>query len=454
MKIRDRLSLQFSVLFTILLSAVLIAVYFLVSSHWENNFYKQLEDRAFTVGDNYLAEDNFTPAEFDEVLRKFPRTLSHESIRIYTTDFNPTFIDEGDLKWDKKILSEVIHKKKIYFKQEEQQVVGIFYADNSGDFIVMAKATNETGIAALKQLRTVMLTSLLIALLITFWLSRYFAGYFLRPITRINNHIQQKKLPTLFQPICTKGMSKDEIHTLSETINDLFKRLQESFDNQQAFVSHASHELKTPIASLMGNAEIALISNRSEEEYKKVLQGIVKESVHMDQIVNNLLTLSQLDSTAYPLERTRFEEFWWSTLDQLMMHQQSLNFSLTIKTKEELQQLYFKGNITLLELALSNIVFNASKFSNNKQVDISLETDKDNIIVIVKDQGIGIKKEDIEKLTVPFFRSSNAFGIQGTGLGLSLTAKIIGLHKGCLAINSELNNGTQVRVSIPKDKND
>ncbi len=454
MKIRDRLSLQFSGLFTILLSAVLIAVYFLVSSHWENNFYKQLEDRAFTVGDNYLAEDNFTPAEFDEVLRKFPRTLSHESIRIYTTDFNPTFIDEGDLKWDKKILSEVIHKKKIYFKQEEQQVVGIFYADNSGDFIVMAKATNETGIAALKQLRTVMLTSLLIALLITFWLSRYFAGYFLRPITRINNHIQQKKLPTLFQPICTKGMSKDEIHTLSETINDLFKRLQESFDNQQAFVSHASHELKTPIASLMGNAEIALISSRSEEEYKKVLQGIVKESLHMDQMVNNLLTLSQLDSTAYPLERTRFEEFWWSMLDQLMMHQQSLNFSLTIKTKEELQQLYFKGNITLLELALSNIIFNASKFSNNKQVNISLETDKDNIIIIVKDQGIGIKKEDIEKLTVPFFRSSNAFGIQGTGLGLSLTAKIIGLHKGALAINSELNNGTQVRVSIPKDKND
>lgn len=452
MKIRDRLSLQFSGLFIILLSTVLIAVYLLVSSHWENIFYKQLEDRAFTVGDNYLAEDNFTPDEFDEVLRKFPRTLPHETIRIYNTDFNPTFIDEGNLKWDKKTLSDVIQKKKIYFNQEQQQVVGIFYTDNSGDFIVMARATNETGIAALKQLRTVMLTSLLIALLITFWLSRYFAGYFLRPITRINNHIQQKKLPTLFQPISTKGMSKDEIRTLSETINDLFKRLQESFDNQQAFISHASHELKTPIASLMGNAEIALINNRTQEEYKKVLQGVVKESLHMDQMVNNLLTLSQLDSTAYPLEKMRFEEFWWTLLDQLMMHQQSLNFSLTIQTKEELQKLYFKGNNTLLELALSNIIFNASKFSNNKQVNIVLKTDKDNIIIVVKDQGIGIKKEDIEKLTVPFFRSSNAFGINGTGLGLSLTSKIIGLHNGRLNITSELNKGTVVSVYIPKDK--
>ncbi|MGL4583749.1 MAG: two-component sensor histidine kinase, partial [Flavobacterium sp.] len=83
MKIRNRLSLQFSGLFTILLLGVLVAVYFVVSNHWQNTFFKQLEDRAFTVGHNYLAEDNFTKAEFDEVLRKYPRTLPQEEIRIY-----------------------------------------------------------------------------------------------------------------------------------------------------------------------------------------------------------------------------------------------------------------------------------------------------------------------------------------------------------------------------------
>lgn len=449
MKIRTRLSLQFSGLFAILLSVVLIAVYFVVSSHWQNTFFKQLEDRAFTVGHNYLAEDNFTKAEFDEVLRKYPRTLPQEKIRIYNLDLEPTFIDEGNLKWDKKTLKQVVAKKKLYFKLKEEYVVGIFYRDNSGDFIVMAKANNDNGMAALQQLRTVMLGSLVIALLITFFLSRLFAGYFLIPITRINKHISKNNISTLY-PIPTQDMSKDEIHTLSDTINELFRRLQDSFDNQQAFVSHASHELKTPIASLMGNAEIALRQSRSEQEYIKVLQGVVQDTIHMDQMINNLLALSQLDSSVYPLHQHAFEEFWWTMIDHLIAVQKDLNLILTIDTEEELHKLYFNGNGNLLELALSNVIFNASKFSYNQPIEVILDTDIDNIIIYVKDQGIGISPEDIEKLTLPFYRSSNAFGIKGTGLGLSLASKIVQLHKGQLTIDSELGVGTTVILKIPK----
>ncbi|MCC9043278.1 HAMP domain-containing histidine kinase [Myroides sp. M-43] len=449
MKIRNRLSLQFSGLFTILLLGVLVAVYFVVSNHWQNTFFKQLEDRAFTVGHNYLAEDNFTKAEFDEVLRKYPRTLPQEEIRIYDINYEPTFIEEGDLKWDKATLGQVVDKKKVYTKMEDDYVVGIFYRDNSGDFIVMAKAANEKGVAALQQLRTVMLISLVIALLITFFLSRLFAGYFLIPITRINKHISKKNISTLY-PIPTQDMSKDEIRILSETINELFRRLQDSFDNQQAFVSHASHELKTPIASLMGNAEIALRQSRSEQEYITVLQGVVHDATHMDQMINNLLALSQLDSSVYPLHKHAFEEFWWTMIDHLIAAQKDLNLEITINTDQELHKLFFNGNGGLLELALSNVILNASKFSQNEPIELILDTDKDNIIVMVKDQGIGIKKEDLDKLFLPFYRSSNAFGIKGTGLGLSLASKIVQLHKGQLTIDSELAAGTTVVLKIPK----
>lgn len=452
MKIRNRLSLQFSGLFAILLCSVLVTVYVIVSSHWQNTFFKQLEDRAFTVGHNYLAEDNFTKAEFDEVLRKYPRTLPHEKIRIYDIHLGPTFIEEGDLKWDKYILEEVISKKKIYFKQGKEYVVGIFYRDNSGDFIIMAKATNDKGAAALSQLRTVMLISLVIALFITFFLSRLFAGYFLIPITRINKYFAKKNINTLFQPIPTKDMSKDEIRILSETINDLFIRVQESFDNQQAFVSHASHELKTPIASLIGNAEIALRQTRTNEEYVKVLQGVVNDAVHMDQMINNLLALSQLDSSVYPLYKHEFEDFWWRMIDHIIAAKKDLNLVLQINTEEDLHELLFNGNSNLLELALSNIILNASKFSHNKPIEVILKTDDANIIIAIKDSGIGIKKEDIDKLFLPFYRSSNALGIKGTGLGLSLASKIIHLHKGKLLIDSELGKGTNVMVRIPKVK--
>lgn len=256
MKIRTRLSLQFIGLFAILLLGVLTSIYFVVATQWKKNFFRQLEDRAVTVGHNYLAEDNFTRAEYEEVLRKFPRTLPKEQIRIYTSSFEPTYIAEQELKWDKSLLQAIYDNKKVQFKQEGDFIVGIFYEDNSGNYIIVAKATNENGEKALHQLRSIMLFSLLIALIITFILSRIFSNSLLNPIKSIINHVQDKDVENLIQPIPVEHMSKDEIKTLSDTINTLFLRLHTAFDNQQSFVSHASHELKTPIASMMGNAEI------------------------------------------------------------------------------------------------------------------------------------------------------------------------------------------------------
>ncbi len=450
MKIRTRLSLQFIGLFAVLLSTVLVSVYFVVAKHWNNNFYKQLEDRAITVGHNYLAEDNFTKDEYDEVIRKFPRTLPNEQIRIYNSDFYPTYIAEGDLKWHKTLLQNIVDHKKVQFKTEKEFVVGIYYKDNSGNYIIVAKATNEYGTAALQQLKTIMLFSLVIALIITFLLARYFSNSFLRPIKSIINNIQHKNISTLAHPIPTEGMSKDEIKQLSESINNLCERLHESFDNQQSFISHASHELKTPIASILGNAEIALRQNRTEFEYQEMLSGIVTDAVRMNQIITNLLAISQLDSIVYPLHQIPFETFWWDTIDHLIIHHNQLNLNIRIETEEDLCKLYYTGNSNLLELALSNIILNAHKFSNEKPIELVLITTASNIAIKVIDKGIGIPNEDIEKVRLPFYRSSNALGINGTGLGLSLSSKIVQLHKGKLSIQSEVNIGTEVVIQIPK----
>ncbi|WP_158963165.1 sensor histidine kinase [Myroides fluvii] len=450
MKIRTRLSLQFLGLFTILLSIVLVAIYFVVANHWQKNFFKQLEDRAYIVGHNYLAEDNFTYAEFQEVLRKFPRTLPKEQIRIYTLDFNPIFIEEHDLKWDKNILQAVVDDNKVWFKQGDNYVFGVLYKDNSGNYIIMAKAVDQTGLDALMQLRSIMLISLLIALLITFMLSRLFAESFLQPIRKIIQHVQSRNVDTLAEPISTTEMSKDEIRTLSEAINTLFERLHESFEGQKAFVAHASHELKTPIAAILGTAEITLTKEREPEVYQEALQAIIQDTIYTDQIINNLLTLAKLDQVNGDLSPIYFETFWWQTIDNLMLHHRELKLNFVVKTTEELHKLHVKGNQQLLSLALSNIVLNADKFSYNQTVDLILDSTSTAIIIQIKDYGIGIKAEDLEKLTLPFYRSSNAFAIPGTGLGLSLAFKIINIHHGSLTIESQFGQSTTVTIQLPK----
>ncbi|MGG5508062.1 MULTISPECIES: sensor histidine kinase [unclassified Myroides] len=450
MKIRTRLSLQFLGLFTFLISIVLVAIYFVVADHWQKNFFKQLEDRAYIVGHNYLAEDNFTYAEFQEVLRKFPRTLPKEQIRIYTLDFNPIFIAEGDLKWDKAILQAVVEENSVWFKHGDEYIFGILYKDNSGDYIVMAKAVDQTGLDALKQLRSIMLISLLIALLITFILSRLFAESFLHPIKKIIQHVQTRNVDTLAEPISTAEMSKDEIRSLSETINLLFERLHESFESQKAFVAHASHELKTPIAAVLGTAEITLTQERTAEVYQQALQAIIQDTIYTDQIINNLLTLAKLDQVNYDLSPLDFETFWWQTIDNLMLHHKNLKLNFVVQTTEELHKLHLKANQQLLSLAVSNIILNADKFSFNQTIDLTLTSTPTTIGIEVKDYGIGIKPEDMEKLTLPFYRSSNAFSIQGTGLGLSLAFKIINIHQGRLTIASKLGESTTVSIQLPK----
>lgn len=451
MKIRTRLSLQFLGLFTTLLSIVLIAIYFVVSNHWQKNFFKQLEDRAYIVGHNYLAEDNFTFAEFQEVLRKFPRTLPKEQIRIYTLDFNPIFIQENELKWNKEVLQAVVDENKVWFKQGDDYVFGVLYKDNSGDYIIMAKAVDQNGLDALQQLRSIMLISLLIALLITFFLSRFFAESFLRPIKKIIQHVQSRNVDTLAEPISTSEMSKDEIRTLSEAINTLFERLHESFESQKAFVAHASHELKTPIAAVLGTTEISLTQKRSVEEYQKTLESIIQDTIYTDQIINNLLTLTKLEQVNYDLSPINFEAFWWYTIDNLMLHHRDLKLNFMLKTAEELHQLNLRGNQQLLGLAVSNIILNADKFSFNQTIDLTIDSTITAIVIQIKDYGIGIKSDDIDKLTLPFYRSSNAFPIQGTGLGLSLAFKIITLHRGQLTIESELGQYTIVTIQLPKN---
>lgn len=447
MKLKSRLSLVFTVLFAVLLIFVLTSIYLIVKRDWRNNFLKQLEDRAYTVGHNYLAQDNFTKLEFDQVLKKLPRTLPKETIRIYNLNFQPVFIKDSSTTWNRKTLQKVVKNKIIYYQQGDIYVVGIYYVDNSGDYIVMAEAQNKLGEKSLKELRETMIYCFLIAILITVLLGHWFSGVSLRPIDRINkymNKIQAKSLNTRI-PVKRK---RDEIGILTQSINNLLERLQESFDSQQVFVSHASHELKTPITSLIGNTEIALGKTRTPEDYQDILKGVLRDSLHMNNIISDLLTFDQLDHRNYPLEAVSLETFIWTVTDYSSKTIPDLKFNINIQNPECFQETYINANSNLLELALTNIISNAHKFSG-KEILILISIEDTFVQFSITDYGIGINAEELDKITMPFYRSANAYGIKGFGLGLSLCAKIIKLHQGNLKFLSKINEGTTVTVEIP-----
>ncbi len=112
-------------------------------------------------------------------------------------------------------------------------------------------------------------------------------------------------------------------------------------------------------------------------------------------------------------------------------------------------KLYTEGNVNLLQLALSNILGNACKYSNNQPVEISVRTENKRIAISITDRGIGIPESEQQHIFEPFFRASNTSDFEGHGIGLPLTLNIIRLHKGSIGIRSEEEKGTEMQIILP-----
>src|ERR1700749_748095 len=126
MKVKNRLLLQFTFMFAVLLAIVLLGIFVLVEQNRKDNFYSKLDDRALIAGELYLAQDNMSPEDYKKVKEIYPQTLSHEVSRIYNDKFEPVFIKEDTVSWPKDIIREVVEKKKIHFAIGREQVSGLY----------------------------------------------------------------------------------------------------------------------------------------------------------------------------------------------------------------------------------------------------------------------------------------------------------------------------------------
>ncbi len=448
MKVKNRLSLQFTFMFAVLLFIVLAGIYTLVEQNRKESFYAKLDDRALIVGELYLAQDNMSPESFKKVIEKYPQTLTHEVTRIYNDKFLPVFIKEDSVSWSKDVIQLVIKNKKLHFNVGDQQVTGLYYVDNSGDFIVIASAVDDSGFQNMKRLALIMLFMFGASLIITFLLGRIFATIALQPILKITNDLKIIRSTSLNRRLTLTTYKNDEINLLSVTINNLLEHLEQSFNDQQSFISHASHELKTPLTKILGEAEVTLNNERSNPEYKKALQNIISESAKLNLLITSLFDLAQTGIDTADLQKIQLDELLWEVVDE--WGSGSPPVKTTYNLPDDPEKYTISGNRRILFIALSNILKNAIKFSENKEVVCELFCTASGVSISIKDNGIGIEPKDLQNIFQPFYRAANSFKHPGTGIGLSLAEKIIRLHNGKIEVTSALNKGTVFTVTFQK----
>ncbi|UXX78459.1 HAMP domain-containing histidine kinase [Reichenbachiella carrageenanivorans] len=436
------------VLYTLLYSGF---IYYSISNYAFTDFYKRLEIRAATTAKIKLEK----PSDVSHILEMEQEYL--EKLPNQTEYILP--IIKGKIQEDslskllpKSLIEEVLDNT---YGSDSEGVIfysGITYQSQNGDeFMVVVSAENYFYSHHIAYLRTLLLTSLAFGILWIVFFSFVVSRTLIRPIKNIINDVRKISSENLHLRL-NVPKKNDSLSRLALTFNDMLNRLETSFETQKNFISNASHELNTPLTSIIGEADFALSKERGALAYKVALGKILEEAEKLDKKTKALLFLAQtgFNGKAQKFDKIRIDQLILDVQDTVQKINSGFKFKLDFSLlPENPEKLKVKGNEQLLHLALSNIMVNACKYSDNEVVHIAFgATDKDAFIVI-RDSGIGIPENELQYIYDPYFRASNTGSHEGYGIGLPLSRNIIKMHDGTLQVNSKLNGGTTVLINIP-----
>jgi len=325
-------------------------------------------------------------------------------------------------------------------------------------YIVYIK-DNKSAVSGLSSaLLGILLRALLIGLIISALLSLLLAKAMVTPIQNLTKAAERVAAGDFSSK--PNSDSHDEIGVLTRTFNSMAAKLEKTLDDlkkseamRREFVANVSHELRTPITSIRSYAEtLQDAGNMPTETKQEFLSVIVNESDRMTKIVQDLLMLSRFDvgNIEFSFKRFSFEKSLHDVYSAMLLEAQNHRHRFTLELKTPIPDII--GDTARLEQVLINMVSNAIKYTRDGGSISMIAGSKDDIVwVSVRDNGIGIPKEDVGKVFDRFYRVDKARSREsgGTGLGLSIAKEIVNRHSGTIELTSRQGKGTVITMTLP-----
>ena len=299
-------------------------------------------------------------------------------------------------------------------------------------------------------LRSVIATTIIILLssVCTYFLTKKT----LTPLQKLTNEVSQIQAQNLSTQLAVPN-SKDEIAQLTSSFNEMLARLDNAFSTQKQFSANAAHELRTPLAVLQTNLEVFEKKQEPEMvEYRQLFTMIKEQTARLSQLVGTLLDMTNLKSVPRT-DQVTLEELVDEVFCDLDPVAEKAGISIHFDdSASQDSHTDVTGSYVLLYRAVYNLVENAIKYNRpNGSVTVSVKEKNSQVMILVKDTGIGISPENQKKIFDPFFRvdKSRSRAMGGAGLGLALVDSIAREHGGSVKVLESNEKGSIIALMLP-----
>ena len=342
---------------------------------------------------------------------------------------------------------------------EDYMDVALPISGGSGSYIVYIIDNKETVADLNDELFDIILEAIVIGLVISVLLSLLLAKTMVTPIQNLTRAAEKVAAGDFSETV--DNQSHDEIGVLTRTFNDMAGQLESNIEDlknseqmRREFVANVSHELRTPVTSIRSYAETLTdaAGTMDPETEQHFLEVIVGESDRMTKIVQDLLMLSKFDagSILFDFDDFSFEKSVRDVYDAQRLEAEKHHHSFELEFKNALPPI--RGDRQRIEQVLINMISNAIKYTHDGgRIRVTAGQKDDCVWCSVKDNGIGIPKEDIDRVFERFYRVDKARSREsgGTGLGLSIAYEIVERHDGKIGVQSQKGKGTTITVTLP-----
>jgi signal transduction histidine kinase len=427
---------------SVILSSLVIT-FFIASKYFIKHVETEVQSDLIDVGENFISiyskhdNQNGVDATLQILSKNFYITLYDESGKIVLKN---TALKKKNIK--KEQVLNVLNKSDV---QTKGYLIGLPFKKDKHQYALFIQPNIDRGFF---KMHRVVFFSLLTTLIIGSVTFLFVAKLLVKPVKELIQATKELAKGNYDVQVAIKR--KDEIGLLASNFNHMTNKLNKLEEMRSEFVSNVSHEIQSPLTSIKGFAKVLRNKQLTEEKKEHYLSIIEAESERLSMMSERLLKLASLDSEQHPFQPTTYklDEQIRKIILALEPHWESKKLQLVLN----LPQTEIVADRLLLEQVWINLLQNAIKFSSIAgyiKVDI-LELDH-TIHVVISDSGLGISKEDIERIFERFYQADRSRNKKGTGLGLSIVQKIIEIHHGKIEVESVVGKGTSFKITLPKN---